>query len=298
MKSLVALYECGSIREAAHRCNISPAAVHKHLKTIEREMDVRIYEKRDGSLHLTEAGQVILPFAKEIFLHHGAAFAAIAEWKDGGLGRVRIGAGPSFSSYLLPPLVKSFRRRFPRVDVYVETGDSDHLISRLRSGALDLIFDLAAAASHDKSLQQVWQWEAQAGFVASRPDISTHCRLKALQTVPFILFSKGSLMESAVQNYLDSLNFVPNVVMRSDSAEAIKAMIRTGLGISVLFLWNLGTDPRRMGFSVIRTEAPPLSLRMALIRHKSRYATKAMAAFMELAGKMSWKTLHRLNPGA
>jgi hypothetical protein len=69
-------------------------------------------------------------------------------------------------------------------------------------------------------------------------------------------------------------------------------MIRAGLGISVLFLWNLGTDRRRPGFSVIRTEAPPLLLRMALIRHKSPYATKAVKAFIELAGKTDWKTLH------
>jgi DNA-binding transcriptional LysR family regulator len=140
-----------------------------------------------------------LPFAKEIFLHHSATFAAIAEWKDGGMGRVRIGAGPSFSSYLLPPLIKSFRRRFPRVDVYVETGDSNHLISRVRGGALNLAFDLAAAASEDKSLQQVWQWEAPTGSVTSRSDVPTHCRLKALQNVPFILFGKGTLMESTIQ---------------------------------------------------------------------------------------------------
>ena len=121
--------------------------------------------------------------------------------------------------------------------------------------------------------------------------------MKGLQNVPFILFGKGTLIESAIRNYLDSLNSHPNVVMRSDSAEAINAMIRSGLGISVLFLWNLGTDRHKLGFSVIRTDAPPLSLRMALIHHKSRYATKAVMEFIKLAGKMNWTTLHRLNPG-
>jgi LysR family transcriptional activator of glutamate synthase operon len=294
IKSLIALQECGSIREAAQKCNISPAAVHKHLKTIEQEMDVRLYEKGGGGLRLTEAGLVVFPFAKEVLLHHDAALAAIAEWKDGGLGRVRIGAGPSFSSYLLPPLVKAFRRRFPRIDVYVETGDSNHLMSRLRAGSLDVIFDLAAAASNDASLQKVWEWEAPTGFVSARPDIPSHCRLKALHNAPFILFAKGTLMESVIQNYLDSLNFLPNVVMRSDSAEAIKAMIRSGLGISVLFLWNLGTDPRRLGFSVVRTEAPPLLLRMALIRQRSTYATRPVNEFIQLAGKTDWKNLRRL----
>lgn len=290
IKSMVALDEWGSIRDAAKNCNLSPAAVHKHLKTIERELGVRVYQKWEGRLRLTEAGRVALPFAKEILLHHEAAFAAIAEWKDGGRGMVRVGAGPTFSSYLLPPIVKRFRRRFPRVDVYVETGESGHLMSRLKSGALDLAFDLASAALDDRNLEQAAQWEAHTGFVSARGRFPALCRLKNLEHAPFILFRKGTLMESTIQNYLNSLNFRPSVVMRSDSAEAIKAMIRTGLGLSVLFLWNIDSDPG--GLSVLRTDAPPLSLRMALIRMKSGYTPKAVNEFIQLAAGMNWKNLH------
>ncbi len=99
-------------------------------------------------------------------------------------------------------------------------------------------------------------------------------------------------MESVVQHYLDSLDFRPNVMMRSDSSEAIKAMIRAGIGISVLFLWNINVDLRSSIFSVIRTDAPPLSMRMALIRLKSSYAPKAVAEFTRLASGMNWKNLH------
>lgn len=294
LKSMAALDESGSIREAAKRCNISPAAIHKHLKTLERELDVRLYEKREGRLRLTEAGRVALPFAKEILLRHDGAFAAIAEWKDGGSGIVRVGAGPSFSSYLLPAIVKRFRRRFPRVDVYVETGDSSHLMSHIRSGALDLAFDLAAAALEDNNLEQVAQWEAHTGFICSKRELPALCRLKTLEKKPFILFRKGDLMESVIQNYLRLLNFRPSVVMRSDSAEAIKAMIRVGLGISVLFLWNIDCDPS--GLSVLSTDAPPLSLRMALIRLKSGYRSKVVSEFIQLAGQVNWKNLHPIKP--
>ena len=294
LKSLVTLHQHGSIREAAKRCNISPAAVHKHLKTLVGEFGIRLYAKEGGRLHLTEGGLVALPFARDILLHHDAAFAAIEEWKGGGSGTVRVGAGPTFSSCLLPALVKKFRRRFPRVDVYVETGDSSHLISRLRSGSLDLIFDLAASHLDDKSLEQVGQWEAQTGFISARPDVPTHCRLAALQRVPFISFAKGTAMESAIRHYFHSLNFQPSVVMRSDSSEAIKAMIRAGLGISVLFLWNIDSEMRGSTFKVIRTDAPPLSLRMSLIRLKSGFTPRAVLEFMKLADQMNWKNLHLL----
>lgn len=180
------------------------------------------------------------------------------------------------------------------VDVYVETGDSAHLISRLRAGALDLIFDLAASDPDDQNLEQVAQWEAQTGFISARPDVPAHCRLAALEKVPFILFGKGTAMESAVRHYFQSLNFHPSVVMRSDSAEAIKAMIRAGLGVSVLFLWNIDAETRSSAFRVIRTNAPPLSLRMALVRLRSGYTPKAVLEFIELTGRMNWKNLHLL----
>ncbi len=295
IKSLLALEECGSIREAAKNCSISPAAVHKHLKTLEGELGVRLYEKQGGRLVLTEAGRIALPFAKEMLLHHDSAFTAITEWKEGGRGAVRVGAGPSFSSYLLPPLIKRFRRRFPRVDVYVESGNSNHLISRLKAGALDLVFDLAAAALQDRNLEQVAQWEAQTGFISARPDVPPHCRLRALESVPFILFGKGTLMESVVQNYFDSMNFCPTVVMRSDNSEAIKAVVRAGLGISVLFLWNIASDPRSSMLSIVRTDAPPLSLRMGLIRRKSSFTPRAVTEFIELAAGMNWKKLHMVS---
>jgi DNA-binding transcriptional LysR family regulator len=291
IKSLMALDQYGSIREAAKHCHISPAAVHKHLKTLQDEFGVSLYGKQNGRLTLTEAGRIALPFARDIQLHHDAAFAAIEEWKGGGKGSVRVGAGPTFSSCMLPALVKRFRRGFPQVDVYVETGDSNHLLSRLRAGALDLIFDLASDLEDD-SLEEVSQWEAQTGFISARPDVPTHCRLAALKKVPFILFGKGTVMESTIRHYFHSLNFQPSVVMRSDSSEAIKAMIRAGLGISVLFLWNIDMEMRSATFKVIRTDAPPLSLRMALMRSKSAYTPKAVDEFIQLAGRMNWKNLH------
>lgn len=292
LKSLLALDRYGSIREAAKFCHISPAAVHKHLKTLESEFGVRLYEKHEGRLQLTEGGRVALPFARDILLHYDAAFTAIEEWKGGGRGSVRVGAGPAFSSYMLPALVKKFRRQFPLVDVYIETGDSAHLTSRLRAGALDLIFDLASADPDDQNLEQVAQWEAQTGFISSRPDVPNHCRLAALEKVPFILFAKGTAMESAIRHYFQSLNFHPSVVMRSDSAEAIKAMIRAGLGVSVLFLWNIDSEVRSSAFTVVRTNAPPLSLRMALVRRQSGFTPKAVQEFIKLTVGMNWKNLH------
>jgi len=289
VKSLVALAETSSILRAAERCHLSPAAVHKHLKTLESEFSAKIYKKKSGRLLLTQAGEMILPHAKEMLAQHEAAFAAIGDWRQGARGIVRVGAGPSFSSHLLPGLIKRFRSRHGSVEVYVETGASAHLAERLSTGALDLIFDAGAAGNPD--FQQVAAWRSVAGFVASKGRARSHCRLRDLEKFPFILFQKGTRMEPVVQSYFDSLNFRPRVVMRSDSAEAIKSMVRAGLGLSVLFLWNVDAAERAEAFTIVRTEAPPLTSLMALVKLKTSYQSRPVQAFTEMAVQTRWKDL-------
>ena len=291
MKSLVALAECGSIREASLICNLSPAAIHKHLKTLEDEFGVQIYKKSHGRLVITDSGQTLLPFIREILLSYGSAVTAMAELKGAKRGLVRVGAGPTFSSELLPTLLKQYSERFPKVDLYVETGDSGHLMSRLRSGGLDIAFDLASAALEDDALEQLALWDSQAGFISALDLVPAQSPLKALEDTPFILFQKGSPMGLIVQNYLDALNFRPNVVMRSDSSEAIKAMVRAGLGMTVLFLWNIENELPQSNFTVVQTEAPPLTARLALIRVKGTHLSNAVMEFVNMARKVGWKHL-------
>lgn len=292
IRSFVLLAEAGSIQEAAEKARLSPAAVHKHLKTLEREFDAQLYAKQRGGLALTDSGKTVLPFMQEILQQRDSAFIALNERKDAGRGQVRVGAGPTFSSYLLPALIRRYRRRFPRVDVFIETGTGDHLLGRLRSGHLDLAFDLAATARDEEAVEPVAIWEAPLGFISGRPDIPAHCRLRDLVKAPFILYQQGSHIESLIRSYFEQLNFRPTVVMRSDSAEAIKAMLRAGLGVSVLFLWNITSDVRSRALSIIRTDAPRLVSQMALVKLRSSYTPKAVTAFIELARRSDWKNLH------
>lgn len=290
--SFVLLDRGGSIQEAAENARLSPAAVHKHLKTLEQEFNAQLYTKQHGALVLTDAGKTLLPFMKEILRQKESAATALKEWRDSGRGLVRVGAGPTFSSYLLPALIRRYRRRFPRVEVFIETGTGDHLLERMHSGQLDLAFDLAATARDDEAMETIALWEAPLGFVSGRREIPVHCRLRELARAPFILFQQGSHVEGLIASYLEGLHFRPTVVMRSDSAEAIKAMLRAGLGVSVLFLWNITSDARSRALSVIRTEAPPLVSQMALVKLRSSYTSQAVLRFIEVARRMDWKNLH------
>jgi DNA-binding transcriptional LysR family regulator len=293
IRSLVVLAECGTIQETAARCHLSAPAVHKHLKTIQDEFGVRIYAKRNGRLELTDAGRLLLPFAREIVEQSESAAAAMHEWRDGRRGLVRVGAGPSFCSYPLPLLIKRYRSEFPSVEIFVETNTGDNLLRRLREGHLDLIFDLASSSTSELDIQPLAQWEASAGFVANRSEFPNPCPLSELKTAPFILYEQDTQIARLVDSHFNRLGFHPRVVMRCDSAETIKAVVRAGLGVSVLLLWNINSEPPDSPLTVLRTGGPRLTSSMVLLRMKSRYIPFAVEQFINLAKQMSWKNLRK-----
>lgn len=292
IRSLVVFAECGSIQQTAEKCNLSPPAIHKHLKLIGDEFGVRLYSKSGPRLELTDAGRLLLPYAREILNRHDAAFVTLREWRDARCGMVRVGAGPSFSSCMLPILVKRFRRRYPNVELFVESATGDHLLERLSCGQLDLIFDLGSQAADLPGVETLARWESPAGFISARSDVPNPCRLAQLKKVPFILYQNDSWIERFISAYFRRLGFSPRVVMRSDSAEAIKALVRSGLGVSVLFLWNINSESRGSPISILRTDAPPLLSQMALLRMRSNHLSPAVQAFIDLSRKINWRNLH------
>src|SRR6516164_807711 len=178
--SFVLLAKSHSILETSRELRLTPGAVHKHLKMLESELGVQLYEKYDGSLRLTEAGKTILPYLQDILDRRDAAIQATSDWKSETAGLVRVGAGPSFSSYMLPRILSRFRRKFPKVEIFVETGNGRNLRESLRIGSLDLIFDVAHPAVDPSEFTTMAAWESDLGIVSARPDLPQHCSLSRL----------------------------------------------------------------------------------------------------------------------
>lgn len=292
IESLVALSRLHSILATAQELNLTSGAVHKHLKTLEAEFGVPLYEKREGGLHLTKAAEIALPYLQGVLEQRHAAVQAVSDWKGKVSGTVRVGAGPSFSSYMLPAILSKFRKRHREAEVYVETGGGDQLLQHLRAGTLDLVFDVATPISQGSELLPLAEWEARIGVVSALPDLPQRCTINRLSRVPFILFARGSRMDTILDDYFKRVEFRPRVVMRSDSAEAIKAMVKSRLGVAMLFLWNANAEFRTGALGVVNTDAPPLVVRMALLRRQGAYLTKATDAFVTVARGMNWKNLH------
>lgn len=289
LRSLVALADLGGIARAAEKLHLSAPAIHKQLKLLESELGVQLYEKLGRRLRLTQAAEILLPYSRDLIAEHDAVIAAISEWKGLERGIVRIGAGPASSVHLLPELLRKYRRTFPKVDLVVETGNSVTLIEKLANGSLDLALLVSSHSPEEKGLTIEKSWEMDFVLVSRLEHVPRRCSILELKRFPFILFRKGSRMQNAIDRYFDELRFHPSVIMTFDNADAIKAIVRAGLGIALLPLWIVHADLRKGMLTMIRQRERLLSSKLDLVRRSSNYIPAPVTAFIELGRAHSFK---------
>lgn len=291
LRSLLYLADLGSLAKAAERMNLTSPAVHKHLKLLEDELGVRLYERAGRALRLTQEALVLLPRIRNILIEYDAAIQELEEVKGLRKGLVRIGAGPTFSSYMLPQLLEGFRRQHGDMELFVETGHTPQLLEDLDRGTLDMAIIVGSElmAEGDFEIRKEWDFE----FVLAAPpgQLPRRCALARLQAAPFILYRKGSVMENHVDRYFAAHRFHPRVVMRLDNAEAIKAMIKSELGVSLLPFWTVSQEVKQRKLSLTRLQEPPLTGRLVLVTRRAGHLPHSVRAFIAVAQQWEWKNL-------
>jgi len=290
LRSLITLAEAGSLTRTAGKVNLSAAAIHRQLRVLEEELGVRLYERVGRQLRLTPAAETLLPLARELMAQYEAVQAAARDLKGVKRGRLRIGTGPTFSSYILPPLLEEFREQYPDVELLVETGHTKQLTELLQNGLIDLMFLVYpdASARPDFTVEATWDFEV--ALVSGLRQPPPHrCRLADLEAHSFILYKKESIFDKIIEDYFAIYGFHPRVSMRLDNAEPIKGMLRSGFGLSMLPIWTVAAELKNKSLLLIRQQEPALMVKLALVTRKLNYLPQAVSAFIEMAKIFKWK---------
>jgi LysR family transcriptional regulator, hydrogen peroxide-inducible genes activator len=290
LRSLVALGKLGSISQVAEHLHLSAPAIHKHLKSLESELGEPLYQQVGRHLQLTHAAEVVLPYFKDILALHAEALSAFEEWKGTRLGLLRVGTG--VTSYILPILLKKFRHAHPGVELLVESeGSIPALLEKLSTGVLDLAMVVSADLIEATKIAVEASWDYELVLVSHKCRLPSRPHLADLKDLPFILFRRGTRFEQSISNYFAQHGFSPKVIMRFDSAQFIRSMVLSGLGVSVLPLWLVHKDVMEKRLTLIRQAEPTLFSNISLVRRKSTFVPQPMQSFIAIARRLERKDL-------
>src|ERR1700761_7187628 len=127
-----------SFSRAARQLALSQPSVSNQVAALEREIGVRLLERRPGGVRLTPEGEILLEHADAIADRFGLAETQLAEAAERQRTRLRIGALPSALAGFVPAAIARVRDQHPDTRVTFDEGTSEDLAGRLASGELDL----------------------------------------------------------------------------------------------------------------------------------------------------------------
>ncbi|MGH7163579.1 MAG: LysR family transcriptional regulator [Planctomycetota bacterium] len=238
-----------SFSRAARILHVSQPAMSVRIKTLEDEIGQRLFDRERKGVALTEAGAVLFSSAEKIFSDVHEALARLAELKDSGLGRVRLGCSDTVSLYLLPPALKRFRARFPAAEIVIRNAYSAEILDLLVRGELDFGI-VTRPVAVDRRLEARPLLRDPFLLACPRDDpLLRRARvpLAALDGRAMVALEKGTVTREAVDRAFNAAGARPRIVLESGNIEVLKKYVGIGFGCALLPEGAVaGADRRRL----------------------------------------------------
>ncbi|HMK07771.1 MAG TPA: LysR family transcriptional regulator [Anaerolineales bacterium] len=261
-----------SFSEAAKQLHITQPTISHHIKTLESELGVKLFDRSAPRLQLTEAGRSLLPWARKLIQDSNELQEMASSLQDGVLGHLRIACSTTAGKYILPQLAARFCKRHPGVRVSILACTPDQATPQVRAGEANLA--VVSFEPQDDSLDRQVFFEDSVTLIvpanhpwAFRRVVEPEDLLK--ENIILRESSSGTrrVMLSELAKFdigLDDLN----VFLELGNAEAIVRTVAAGYGIS--FVSTLASACPLDRGSIVDVEVKGLSMRRTIYMVRSR----------------------------
>jgi DNA-binding transcriptional LysR family regulator len=230
-----AIAETGSFTAAGDKLHVSQSAISRQILLLEDELGEPVFHRIGRRIRITQAGESLLQLSHRVFRDLQETVSAISDTREALRGSIGLVGGMTVCLYVFPALLAEVRRIHPNLDMRVTVGSTQRSIEMLRSGAGDLgLLTLPIEASDLVSVPQLTE-ELLLATYPSHPLASQKKIVPAdLEGQPFVLFETGSITRQIVGEFFARERISPPIIMETENVEIIKAMVRSGLGISII----------------------------------------------------------------
>ncbi|MET8244537.1 LysR family transcriptional regulator [Streptomyces sp. NPDC005202] len=136
-----------SLTQAAAELRYAQSSVTAQVRALESSLDTELFDRLGSRIRLTEAGERLLPYARQIIELTEEARTAVAGTEEPS-GTLTVGTMESLTSYRLPPLLEFFHHRYPKVRLSLRTTIGDETRQALRQGTYDVGFLMEEETEH------------------------------------------------------------------------------------------------------------------------------------------------------
>jgi DNA-binding transcriptional LysR family regulator len=237
LRYFVAVAEELHFGRAAERVRIAQPPLSQQIRRLEGELGVQLFDRTKRRVELTHAGRAFLREARQTLAGAEQAVRAAQQASRGEVGELAVGFVGSATYHIVPLALKTFRQRFPKVELVLEELSPTEQVERLRLGEIQVGF--FRSVSDDEALK--FEWILEERLVMALPETHPLARQKGVHLAKlsqdsFVLFPRaiGPGFYDLIVSQCRRAGFSPRVALEASNMQTIVSLVAAGLGVALV----------------------------------------------------------------
>lgn len=294
----VTLHQLRTFRAVVDRLSFSAAAVELHLrqssvsyqvKELEEALNVVLLDRLGKRVVVTEAGQVLYDYARQMLNLLDEAALAIDQLHGLERGTLRVGGSTTVGIYVLPMALGSFKKQHPGVAVSLEITSREELQAKLLGDDLDIAVMAPPVLEPELVFEPLMDDELVMVVPAGHPLSNRRgLRLRDFAGESFLMREPASDTRQCVEELARHQGVDLQVGMQLGSNGAIKHAVEGGLGVAVLSRHAVTLERSAHSLVVVDVEGFPIRRKWGYVLLRRRHMPSALQEFIEFLPGLTW----------
>jgi DNA-binding transcriptional LysR family regulator len=303
LEILQAIAETGSFTASGRKLRVSQSAISRQILLLEEELGEPLFLRIGRHVRMTPAGEMLVQLGQRVFQDVRETVGAITDRTRDLRGTLRLAGGMTVCLYVFPPLLKHLKRVHSELDVRVTVATAGHSVDEIRAARVDAGLLTLPVEETDLVTVPVLREELMVVTMPTHP-LARKRRLRPedLLGQPFVLFEAGSATRKVIDTFFTTEKIEPTVVMDTENVEILKAMVKGGLGISIVPYQAVAREVRAGQFYCARIEGHELVRETGWVYARGnrvpRIIHELLAAFDVIKGRLQLAPRRRRDDGS
>lgn len=252
LKIFLTVIEEGNQARAAERHYVATSAVSKRITDLEDALGVQLLERRSIGVRPTPAGMELVKHAKEMMLLLARMQSDMSGFGDGSKGEVKVFANSTTIVGFLSAAIRSFLEAYPRIELRLEEWSSPFVVRALRDGLADVGLFWSGVATTGLTVHP-YQSARLVVIVPEHHPLASRTSVAFAETLDYdqVAFHEGSFILRKMRSCAAGLQRKIPIRLQVTSFDAMRAMVRAGIGISIMTDVTVGNPDENYGFRTL-----------------------------------------------
>ncbi|SQC00924.1 LysR family transcriptional regulator [Clostridium tetanomorphum] len=275
-----------NMTEVAESLYISQPAVSQAIQELEKELNVRLFDRISKKLYLTYEGEIFLNYVRRIINIYDEGIRKISDINNSSEGKIKIGASTTIGIYVLPDIIGKFMNKYKKVDISIVIENTKIISNMILENKIDFAFVEGPIYEEDIIVKDFCQDELI--MIASNDH-----EWSKLDSIPIdkineskiIMREVGSGTREVFENILNLRGITYEVAFELGNTEAIKKAVEAGLGVACISKRCVKNEILDGRLCSIKLVDEHIKRKFSLIYHRDKFMARLFKNFIDFAKK-------------